>query len=542
VATTINAYAVSLGLDASNYIDASKVTRSETTQLKRDIAAARDPMEKLAIEQDRLTRALESGAISEGVYNRLLDAKRDKLLGVNDAMDKQHGLFDKLSKAGNIITGIRSAFSLVGDAIRTASQYLDEFNEVASRIDDAKDAADKLGLTFNELGSIKFAAARLGGESAAGAIEKAMQQAMKKGFVEPGESAVDAFARIATEISGIADQSERTKVAMETFGKPGAELVGVLQAGGDEIKNLADEWERVNGLTQAQVEAVDTYNDRLDDIRRTTEAIKNLFVVELAQGLTVFAEEILGIDNSMSGWQEVFRGIVDDYVYALGWAMDAWDQFKGVQESIKGLVTGVEDNSDPIKALQSKMGITKDKEEEVKVSNVDRLMSKLASSRLQAETKAWQAEQKLLNERKEATETAAGERLRKILDGEDEIQDKQDETADNLKLNYDQALREAERYYEAERKQQMKMREAAGKSPIGAEQGSSEAVKFLADQANRILAGSGDPAETTDEQLLAKAQEQLAAQQTTVAKQAEMVTKLQELIEETKNNGFKRVR
>jgi hypothetical protein len=541
VATTINAYAVSLGLDASNYIDASKVTRTETTQLKRDIAAARDPMEKLAIEQDRLTRALESGAISEGVYNRLLDAKRDKLLGVNDAMDKQHGLFDKLSKAGNIVTGIRSAFSLVGDAIRTASQYLDEFNEVANRIDDAKDAADKLGLTFNELGSIKFAAARLGGETAAGAIENAMQQAMKKGFVEPGESAVTAFARIANEISGIADQSERTKVAMETFGKPGAELVAVLQAGGDEIKNLADQWENVNGLTQAQVDTVGRYNDTLEDVRMKFESIKNLLVVELAQGLTVFSEEILRIDNSMAGWKEVFRGIVDDYVYALGWAMDAWDQFKGVQESIRGLVTGVENNATPKAFLDKKFGITKDEETE-QVSNVDRLMSKLASSRLQAETQAWEAEQKLQNERVVSAETAAGERLRKLLEGEDEIQDKQDETADNLKLNYDQALREAERYYEAERKQQMKMREAAGKSPIGAEVGSSEAVKFLADQANRILAGSGEPAETTDEQLLAKAQEQLAAQQTTVAKQAEMVAKLQELIEETKNNGFKRVR
>jgi hypothetical protein len=521
VATTINAYAVSLGLDASNYIDASKITRTETTALKRDIAAARDPMEKLAIEQDRLTRALESGAISEGVYNRLLDSKRDKLLGVNDAMDKQHGLFDKLSKAGNIVTGIRSAFSLVGDAIRTASQYLDEFNEVANRIDDAKDAADKLGLTFNELGSIKFAAARLGGESAAGAIETAMQQAMKKGFVEPGESAVTAFARIANEISGIADQSERTKVAMETFGKPGAELVAVLQAGGDEIKNLADQWENVNGLTQAQVEAVGAYNDSWDDVKQRIESVKTIFVAELAPAMTILLDSMLGMESSSKDIGQNMRTVVEDLVAAAAMTKDAfsWRDAMLGGGGMAGALAGVD-----------------------KKTTAEQWLEELYKKRAELENEANAVNDKRELDRKIAAETAAGERLRKLLEGEDEIQEKQDETADNLKLNYDQALREAERYYEAERKQQMKMREAAGKSPIGAEVGSSEAVKFLADQANRILAGSGEPAETTDEQLLAKAQEQLAAQQTTVAKQAEMVAKLQELIEETKNNGFKRVR
>jgi hypothetical protein len=78
MATTINSYSVGFGMDASSYIDGAKLSRSETRKLITDINAARSPAESFAMSQDRLTKALDSGAISLEVHNRLVDAAKDK--------------------------------------------------------------------------------------------------------------------------------------------------------------------------------------------------------------------------------------------------------------------------------------------------------------------------------------------------------------------------------------------------------------------------------------------------------------------------------
>ncbi len=54
-------------MDASVFVDASKVSRSEARALIKDIEAAQDPFEKFAAEQDRLTRALNAGAIDQAL-------------------------------------------------------------------------------------------------------------------------------------------------------------------------------------------------------------------------------------------------------------------------------------------------------------------------------------------------------------------------------------------------------------------------------------------------------------------------------------------
>lgn len=79
MATTINAYSVSLGLDARSFIDTARLTRAESAALTKDIVAARTPMEKFGLEYDRLEKAYQSGAISLGVYTRLIDEARSKL-------------------------------------------------------------------------------------------------------------------------------------------------------------------------------------------------------------------------------------------------------------------------------------------------------------------------------------------------------------------------------------------------------------------------------------------------------------------------------
>lgn len=97
MATTINSYSVGLTLDASSYIDASKLTRSETKSLITEINKARDPAENFSRAQEKLDKALAASAITQEVYNRLLEASKEKY-GINaEAAKEAAEQIDKLN-------------------------------------------------------------------------------------------------------------------------------------------------------------------------------------------------------------------------------------------------------------------------------------------------------------------------------------------------------------------------------------------------------------------------------------------------------------
>lgn len=88
MATSIASYSVGLNLDASGYIAGGKLSRTETAAIVRQINAARDPTEKYMRSVNQLEKALQTGAIEQGTYNRLLDAAKGKLHNLQSATDQ----------------------------------------------------------------------------------------------------------------------------------------------------------------------------------------------------------------------------------------------------------------------------------------------------------------------------------------------------------------------------------------------------------------------------------------------------------------------
>jgi tape measure domain-containing protein len=78
MATTINTYSVGLTLDAADYINKASLSGQETRRLSRAIEEARTPAEKYSREIDRITKAVDVGAISLETYSRLLAAAGKK--------------------------------------------------------------------------------------------------------------------------------------------------------------------------------------------------------------------------------------------------------------------------------------------------------------------------------------------------------------------------------------------------------------------------------------------------------------------------------
>lgn len=539
MSTTINAYAVSLELDASNYIDASKLSRQETTALKRDIAAARDPMEKLAIEQDRLTRAVESGAISEEVYQRLLDSKRQKLLGSADAASKaatsQDSLLTTFSKAGNILAGVGAAFDMIGNAIDFVMDKWRAFDDIAEGLDATKDKATKLGLTFNELGSLEFATKRLGGDDALAVLDSAMGKMLKNGFVNAGESAVDAFKRAADEINGMATQTERAQRAAEIFGKSGIDLLPALQAGSEEIGMLADQWERTNGLTQEQIEFVGEYLDRWEDVKQTVDGVVTIIVTEMAPALTVLADELLGIGGSIKEFRDDARAYADGVVIAIGRAKDAAKNW-GPLALFNFDSTEASSAEQMLKSVMDKRTELFNKAAEAEAKRQRDRDRALEESRLEAEEKA---KAKALDDAAKADD----DYYKSLIDGNAAAWDSfLDERKQKNEL-VAKSIEQAERVLDQRRKERDKNREQANKGPASLDAGSAELAKFMAEQANAKLSkDTGDNGKPTEEEILEEAVKQSELMRNQAAQNTRIQEKLGELITATRENGFKRIR
>lgn len=122
MATTINAYSVSLAMDASSYITASKLSRSETAALKRDITAARTPAENYENSVNRLSRAFEEGAVDQRVYNRLLDEQKRKLDAANQSTKQHATLTDSLGGKLKALAATYLSMQTVASSIRLAAE------------------------------------------------------------------------------------------------------------------------------------------------------------------------------------------------------------------------------------------------------------------------------------------------------------------------------------------------------------------------------------------------------------------------------------
>lgn len=538
--TTINAYSVSLGLDASSFIDSSKLSRSEVAKLKKDIEQARDPMEQMAVEQDRLKKALDAGAISLQVYNRLLEEKRRKLLGVQQPISAYQSALTAASKVGNVVTGVQAGFQMVAGVISTANQALESFVEVGARIDDVADKAANLGMSFNDLGALRFAAKEMGGEGALGAIDAAVGKMMKEGFVDPGESAVDAFKRIAGEIRGIADPAERVQRATEVFGKSGVELVGMLSQGGDELERSLAYWEKTNALTEAQVLTVGEFGDNMDRITLALEGATNIVFANLAPAINIVLRDIIGLSDGMDSFRSGVDTATVGVVAMSGYLKDAKDILMGsiqaanpfamFQEGYGSqLQSGLEMDSASqaaqklgeerlrlsMEAAEKMAKREKDLEDariQAKANKEKELQESLAKQRIDDDRKRGEAEWELAKQEIE--------REKKARDiAEREIKQTRDRNMSILQSVYKQIEEENKR------------------GPATAVFGTSEYTKAFAQAMNK----NNPAAQPTDQQILAKAQEQLKTQQAQDAKLGQLLTATGELTTAVKDNGFRRI-
>lgn len=489
------------------------MSATETRKLTADINAARDPAEKFTREQNRLTEALNKGAISEETYNRLLDSKAEKLNKVDSSMVSYFAKIAAGYLSYQVLTsGIRSA-------IDAGQAFIEHIRETQAAIDETAKAAAMLGISFKDLSAIRFAAGEIGGLDTGqtdNAIKK-MQIAIAKG-VEGDKTISGAFAKlgldagrlmvagpiesiklIAGGMAGVNSQAEKLLIATELFGKGGADFVSTLEAGRGTIEESVAFQQRWNSLSDAQVLTVEAANDAWGRIGIAAEGVSTTLAAEMAPAMLVFAEHLLAAEVSSTQIYENMSLIVDAAA-ALAVA--------GVFGAGAGL--------DAIQEITDKRA---EMENQARQKEIDRRVSM----------------EKLIAEQKLEAEERNRERL--------SVEDQQDS---HIRLNEEfqkreemqrklasSALDAANRYFEKERANQKKIRDDISKGPQSIEAGSSEAAKFFADQINAAIGKevAPDQGAPTEEQLLTEAQKQSETQAKIEVKQAEQVELLKKILE-----------
>lgn len=498
-------------MDASGYVDGANLSRQETRALVRDIESARTPAEQFAREQDRLTEALNKGAISQATYNRLLKDKSDKL-GIGAASFTPY------------IAALTAATVAVTAAVGGGVAFVSHLRNVQNEIDSTVDSAGKLGVSFNELTSLRFAAQEGGGVDAAtvDASIKKMQVSMAKAVdgdketraafkrlgVDAGElmksGPVSATMQIADALQSVNSQGEKLKLTMAIFGKSGTELVSTLDQGSAALQESIDFQQKWNSLTDAQVTAVGMNNDAWDRIAVVIDGISTQLAAEFAPAMLLVADELLGIASSATDVKSSIQTIVEDTVYFVGTLKDAVELLAVVQSTVNAIAGG------DMQAAGDRIAdaFTIDQGMEFVNSYYQKRQEIEAQSAKKAEDRERKRQQMLAEEGVSAQEQLDNKAYFAMVDRINAEEDKRIQMENRVAQT---AIKNANDYFAKQQAATIKIRDEVAKGPgSGMEAGSADAARFMADQVNKSLAVKAVPdgAKPTDEQLLEEARKQ----------------------------------
>jgi hypothetical protein len=530
MSTTINSYSVSLGMDASGYVNGASLSRRETNALIRDIESARTPAEGFANAHNRLKDALDKGAISLGTYNRLLAQKKQQF-GFADVSLKDYAR----SLAGPLAVGLGAVTIATAAATAAGVAFISHMKETQDVIDSVADSANKLGISYNELTGLRFAGQEAGGLDA-GTVDASIKKmlvniskavddpdnAVNKAFKRLGLNAgelmkagpTEAVLKIADGMQGINSQADKLALSMQIFGKSGVDMVSTLESGRDVISESVDFQNKWNGLTDAQVVGVQASNDAWDRIGVVIGGLGTKLSAEMAVPMKLIAESVLNASGGAKKLDENMQLVVLTTAYYLGQLKDIGEMFIAMPMMMAGMgsATGAAfDFSSGQRAMNAVI------DERQKLENAARPKKTILDIDAEAKVadKAWEA------------------MVDRVLAEEQKRMDMEDKLARN-------ALQAADKVFEKQRSDALKLRDEIAKGPgAGILADSNEAAKFMADQVNRSLAGDSVavPGKPTEEMLLEEARKQYEQALADSKKTDEQTALLKKLVEKTQPIG-----
>ena len=297
--------------------------------------------------------------------------------GLSLGINKAQGMLNGLSKTArgmrrsmdSAFTGLvrtaGRAFTALGTAAVAAGAGLAYLTKQSiDAVGDTNDFAKSLGLTYNQLKAVQFAAAQAGVD--AGALDAAFTKmsdtlgtafggnaAAIKAFEGIGLSIADLqrmspaqqFEAIANAINKIQDPSVKMAAARDIFGKSGGKLISLFDDAGQSIKDAGATLETFGvNLSQLDVEKIDKAGDAIGKIALAFEGIGNQlalnvapYITKISEDTTAWLESMGGIDSIVDGALGRLGGVLDTVLDKTIYIQAAWNILKGIIDSVAGV-------------------------------------------------------------------------------------------------------------------------------------------------------------------------------------------------------------
>jgi hypothetical protein len=254
-------------------------------------------------------------------FSRRLDrfsrSLRNKFKGVEKA-------FSFALKPLSLLTaGLTSSLSVAGLGIIV--------KQTQATIDALAKMSDRVGISTEKLGGLRFAA-ELAGEETADLDRNLVRFAKNVGLAATGNEKLEKsfaklgittqelrtlpidelFFQLADAIAKLPTQTLRVAAAFEVFGQKGIRMVNVLQQGSEGLRAQVEEFAQLNGtvsrLDAAQVELM---GDQWQRFGVTIQGVKNDLTVALAPAITGVTNLLIEAQKEGGGFQSKFEQILD---------------------------------------------------------------------------------------------------------------------------------------------------------------------------------------------------------------------------------------
>lgn len=247
-----------------------------------------------------------------------------EILAKVDRLSAQYDHVYKMSE--DTAKRIDRAFGSVGGSFKAAVAGMVSYASVrvfGNLVKDAIDAQDKLndlskstGVAVEDLAGLASAADKSGSdlESIAQAINKLSVNIGKDPakFQQIGVTArepIEALKQLADVLVSIKDPQERAAVAAEALGKSWQGAAPLLAEGGKAIGEMLDRGKGLSKVTGESVAKADELNDKLVELKASSNAIATDLANNLVPWLTKLSNEFLAARSAGLSFYESITGI-----------------------------------------------------------------------------------------------------------------------------------------------------------------------------------------------------------------------------------------
>jgi hypothetical protein len=231
----------------------------------------------------------------------------------------------------SVVAGLGAAMAGVKKVVGLAFEGLD-------RIDALDEAASKIGIAYNALQDLKFAAEMTGGslEGMVSALAK-MQANLASGSADEallklGLSAQNLrdlapekqFAEIAQKLSEIQNTGDKIDLTKSFFGKGGVEILNVINMGKEGIESMSAATEKLGGhLTDAQRSMATMAQENIEKLQTGWGFIKDQLAVAIAPVLIDMVNTVKELADESNAVGEIIRNWPIYFVETVATAAEA---------------------------------------------------------------------------------------------------------------------------------------------------------------------------------------------------------------------------